>query len=209
MLATRSLNALLFAAFAFLGTPPETCHAALGDKLRLHPESRLSIEGRSNINHFSYRYTKMPKGSGRACLDELAALLPSILNQPLALEIDAFDSGHSRMNRDLRRRLESDAHPHIIAVPLAFEGFDGRGQSVPLSSGALSEIRAQADFSIAGTSEPQVITAKVKHQEDAITLTGELEIDIADYGLEAPRALFGLIKVHPHITVSFHVVLQR
>lgn len=209
MLATRSLSALLFAAFAFLATPPEQCHAALDGKLRLLPESRLSIEGRSNINRFSYRYTKMPEGSGGACLAELAALLPSLLNEPLALEIDAFDSGHQRMNRDLRQLLESDAHPHIIAVPLEFEGFDERGQSVPLSSDALSEIRARADFSIAGKSEPQVLSAKVERQENSVTLTGELEIDIADYGLEAPRALLGLIKVRPHITVSFHVVLQR
>lgn len=176
---------------------------------RLLPGSLLEIEGRSNINAFTYRYTGLPTSPSGSCLGDLADVLPSLLGRPLPLELAAFDSGHARMNRDLRRMLEAEEHPQIIVTANELVGLNEAGEQVPIASAKLAQVQVTAEIVIAGVSRQQQLVAKVDRQPDSIALSGSVEINTESYGLETPTALFGLIRVRPTITVSYRVVLPQ
>lgn len=187
---------------------PDANFFAASDGLRMLPESQLIIEGESNLNTFRYRFTDLPTGSSDAALGDFPAVLAKLLRDSLALELASFDSGHKRMNRDLLALLEADEHPAILISMKTLAGLDADGWPTGIASDNVAEIRAEAFFTIAGERRLHEFSVKVERRGTKLSLSGELQFDIGKFGLEAPTALFGLIKVREHIKVIFDIVLD-
>lgn len=174
-------------------------------------ESKLWIEGSSNVNEFecyAEEYT------GEATLPELtepsskSSSVLNVSNEVLLLKIDirvnSFECGKDRMNADLRKALKADKFPEI-----SFLYEDATIISNPESEGKGFKLRVQGLLTVAGTTkEIQFITEAYYMNEQRVRARGETEINMIDYGVTPPTALMGLIRANEELTVNFDLIAE-
>lgn len=209
MKARSRIAKILYTTLLALGELAAGGAAMVEGELRMLPESHLVIQGESNINTFTYRYRELPSGSKEELIGPFSTIFGALLRDPLALKLNAFDAGHKRMNRDLRKLLKADEHPAILVDVQSMVGLNEEGGPTGIASDDLAEIRGHANFTIAGETKLKEFSIKVNHHDRVVALSGDLEFNIEEFGLEAPTAVFGLIKVQNRITVSFTILLKQ
>lgn len=173
-------------------------------------ESRLWIEGSSNVNQFECYAEDY---NGEAILPELeASSSASILNASNKLPrlkidilVNSFECGKNKMNADLRDALQAKKFPEITFV---YE--NAIIISNPQSSDDGFRLRVQGLLTVAGTTkEIQFNTEAYYVNEYRVRATGETEINMTDYGVTPPTALMGLIRANEELTVNFDLIAEQ
>jgi hypothetical protein len=60
---------------------------------------------------------------------------------------------------------------------------------------------------IAGVEREVAVTMTTKRTGDALTVTGSLDLLMTDYGVTPPKAMMGMLKTDPKVTITFETVL--
>ena len=68
-------------------------------------------------------------------------------------------------------------------------------------------LRAIGMLKIAGVEREIAFDVKTAATGTALTVTGEVPILMTDYGIPAPKAMMGMLKVDPRVVVKFETVL--
>jgi len=156
--------------------------------------SRLWIEGSSNVNDFSCRaqsyFTKV----------ESAAERDTAIEVEVDIEVESFDCGKRRMNRDLYETLLSDRHPHI-----SFEFI--RTESMTFNDTLdIYKLTVTGKLRVAGhTREITFPLEAVMQNDGTLKATGNTVMLMTDFNVEPPRALMGLVRVDNKLTVHFEL----
>ena len=195
----------LFAAFTAAASEPIDLNA----DLRILPESYLVIEGKSNVNTFRYRYTELPIDSTSQTIGRLPTVIAWLLQSSLALDLESFDAGHGKMNSDFRKLLNADAHPAILISVETLAALDENRRPTGLASPNAAQIWVNAHFTISGVDVPYTFPVQLTRNGAQLRVSGELAIDLSDLGIEAPTAMFGLIKVRNEISICFELLLEK
>ncbi len=171
----------------------------------LDSNSRLSIEGSSNVNkfvcmcneQFPRMHIRYDRAEGRAAI--------RFSNAVLHVRAKSLDCGNQAMNKDMYETLLADKHPNIR--------IELQSAQLPLSE-ALSRanewtsLKASAQLTIAGVTQPVVFDAQaVRLAPDRIRLTSVKEVRMTDFGMTPPRALMGLVKVHDAIRIHLDLTV--
>lgn len=163
--------------------------------LYLMPESKVEINGHSNINNFTCNFdilkTEKPifisfdKEDDKICFNSAT----------LALNNAYFDCGGRAINNDFQKLLNSSEHPEIFLNLKEVQQNKGN-------------IEAVVEMNIAG--ESKLYSLPVEFKEDKkINISGVLSINISDFHLKPPKKLFGIIVVSDIIEIDFHLVLKE
>ncbi|REL33208.1 YceI family protein [Rhodohalobacter sp. SW132] len=155
--------------------------------------SRLWIEGRSNVNQFSCRAERYNSN-----------IKPPAADTTIEVEVDiavaGFECGKRRMNRDLNDALMSEEHPFI-----SFEYTDTRSMDFSDSSDQYRLLVA-GNLTVAGhTRQIEFPMEAYVQQDGTIRATGKTELRMTDYNVEPPTALLGIVKVDDLFTVHFEL----
>ena len=168
-------------------------------------ESRLWIEGSSNINQFE---CEAKEYSGRADVTNSATRENGTEQYTNDLDIyveivtDEFDCGKKRMNRDLKSALKADEYPKIT-----FKYNYARTVSVPESPDNTYSVLVNGDLTVAGTTREIEFLANGAYLEGGrMRAQGAKEIKMTDFNIEPPSGLFGLVKADDNLTVHFNLV---
>lgn len=168
-------------------------------------ESRLWIEGRSNVNQFECQAENY---SGEALLPELenqTTLLTQaseLLFVKIDVEVDSIDCGQKKMNNDLRKALKADSFPEITFV---FE--EANVLSEPQTLDDAFEVEVHGLLTIAGnTRKISFLTDAYYQNEQRVRAVGKTTINMTDFGVEPPSALMGLIRANEELTVNFDLI---
>lgn len=165
--------------------------------------SRIWIEGSSNVNTFdciAHEY------NGKAAVHQTISNTPE--EQPLFLklkiEVDGFDCGKQRMNRDLKNALKADSYPEIIftynrADPIETE--NSEQSNTFLVQGSLTVAGVTRDISFIAEGD-LLGNGKMRAR-------GSKKILMTDYDIKPPTGLFGLIKADDELTVHFDLIAKR
>jgi hypothetical protein len=190
----------LFWILILFGICGEVLHAQV--QYIPHEDSRLWIEGRSNVNQFEctareYDGDAIIRRDLSGSTDE-----PGDSDQlfiRVEIHVDGFECGRSRMNRDLRNALKSSTFPTITFI------FENAVQmnSIPEGNGFL-RFEVTGILTVAGNSQRVTFEMGGNYLEDGrIRVTGEKEIKMTDYEVEPPTGLFGLVRAEDELTVHF------
>ncbi|MEX1011926.1 MAG: YceI family protein [Balneolaceae bacterium] len=169
------------------------------------PDSRIWIEGRSNVNRFTCRASEY---SGRAelAVDEAGYELTE-LDVPqasivLRVVVESFDCGRARMNRDLAEALQSEQFPEIV-----FEYH--RSTILDEKPGYARTILLEVDgeLTVAGETRSIRFEAEGRYTPDGkVGAKGSTEILMTDYGVEPPTGLLGLVRAEDRLEVYFDLI---
>lgn len=156
------------------------------------PESRIRIEGTSTLDAFTCETAEVV-GEGEIGRTDKVAAMPVA---ELKASVHSFDCGKARMNRDMRAALKADEFPEI-----AFEVSDVR---ILEPSGNGITLRVAGRLTIAGAERDVELDVEGSRLADGrVRAYGEVGLRMTDFGIQPPTALFGLVRAHDPIKVSF------
>jgi hypothetical protein len=112
--------------------------------------------------------------------------------------VNSIKSGHSGMDKNTYNALKSDEYPEI---KFAANNLKIEGNSVIIGTGNLS---------IAGhTKSIPVRFNMASWVEETMTISGEIEIKMTEFGVDPPVALFGTVKTGDDIVFVINTTLKR
>jgi hypothetical protein len=160
----------------------------------------VSLAGTSNIHEFNastseVRITRVALAGGVAG----PALLAAVLN-PGAVE--AFDIAIRTTSLSSPKE-GNDYNMHKALKATEFKDITFR----LLRLEAKPALRAIGMLKIAGVEREIAIDLKTAASPAALTITGEVPVLMTDYGIAPPKAMLGMLKTDPKVTVTFEVAL--
>ena len=112
------------------------------------------------------------------------------------LPVEQLRSGNGMLDREMWKLIDSKRFPRVAADLRTLE-----------LTAAPSRYAASGDITLAGRSRRYNGEFTVTHDEARITIEGELNVDIRDFGLKPPNLV--IVKVDPGVKVRVRLVAAR
>lgn len=176
--------------------------ADLVHRLIVLPASKMSIDGKTNVNDFTCAIAKY-SGTDTLVLHEGGRnTRPVFVKGSVGLDASTFDCGMAIMTSDFRKTIKSDEFPAIVIDFISFERTPSYAQKEENFKGILK-------ISLGGVTKLFEVDCSIEAKENGmIQLKGGRNFTFADFGLKPPSRMMGTIKVKEDLTVKFHLVLK-
>jgi polyisoprenoid-binding protein YceI len=196
---TVSLSALGALALGLLVTSPIAAAAQDAPAALKLTAARVSIAGTSNIHPFTASATDVRMSRlvlAPADGDRLAAATPGGVEAfDLVIRAASLTSPKEGLDKNMHKALKVSEHPEIIFRLARLE-----------AGAAANSLKAVGMLKIAGVEREVSFAVKVAVNASTITVIGEVDLLMTDYGITPPKAMLGMLKTDPKITVTFDTV---
>lgn len=192
MRGTRAMMMMLLGVAAMRAGAQEVA------RLPAAPDSRLWIEGSSNVNTWSCRATRIDASvdvdSAAVAQDESPASM--LRRVEVRVPVRALRCARDAMNRDLYRALKADENPELGYILATFRALPEEGDT--------AVVHAAGTLRVAGRENRVDLDVTARRLPDGSLLaTGAVPIRMTDFGVEPPTAFFGWIRARDEVTVRF------
>jgi hypothetical protein len=171
----------------------EPHHASVGIK---ECDDYIKINGSTNINHFHFvqnideKLTPLKKE--KKTQDTLTIKIPA----------HNFEPSNPMMYKDFLEFIKADKYPYID-ITIFFN-------NVRLPAGPPSAIVPKIKVGLAGQTHTYKIPGYVKECRDKkLHISGKIDIDLKDFGLEPPTKFMGMVKVNNEVFINFGLTLDH
>ncbi|HVL66459.1 MAG TPA: YceI family protein [Vicinamibacterales bacterium] len=191
----RSL-ALTAAVAAILAGSPTAAQAPLAIDT-----GRITIAGTSNVHDYTATTTTVkatrvqfaPGVAGPAFWDEVQK--PHALQAfDIAIPAESLKSPKDGLDKNMYKALKTKEHPQITFRLARLDG-------------AAGSLKAVGTLTIAGVEREITLPLTTSRREGGLAVRGAIDVLMTDYGIAPPKAMLGMVKADPKITVTFEVVL--
>ena len=165
--------------------------------------SRVSLAGTSNIHAYTAsttaaRIVRLQAANGAPNVNPLEGLLTPGAVEAFEISIPAatLSSPKEGIDKNMHKALKATEHPDITFRLSRLEEADASGA-----------IRGVGTLRIAGVEREVVLTLKTRRTDVQLTVTGEVALLMTDFGITPPKAMLGMLKTDPKVTVTFETVL--
>lgn len=154
----------------------------------------LKVSGTSNLHDWDVKSSTATVTANITASPAGTITAISALN--FTTPVVALKSEHNGMDKNTYKALKKDANPNISFV-----------QKTATVTG--NTIKSHGTLTIAGKGvETELVTTYKVNADKTITVTGSKNINMVDYGVEPPTALFGTIKTGKDVVLSFTVTMK-
>lgn len=183
---------IFFLLFSFTSTTNESTSVFIGT------ESQLVIKGTTNVSSFKCMFKiseiNKPIPLHYKVIDDKMVFEKA----QLVLNNDCFDCGHRGMNKDFLALLKSDDYPEILLEL----------KEIITDSDNPLLVKAAIKVHLAGKTKLYYMPITLNENED-ISVSGTLKLNIGDFDLEAPKKALGLIVVSDDIEIQFDMIFKE
>lgn len=178
------------------------------EPIHLSHDSRLWLEGVTNINNYSCAADTM---SGFGKLEDVEKPQDSIERHgkvSINVEIPVYelDCGKRAMNNDMFEALQAKKHPRIM-YSLEEAQFIDYAQDE--NNDEWMNIYTKGVITVAGVDKNIEVNILGRVLDNnRFHVKGEKELDMTEFGVSPPKALLGLIKAKENITIKFDVIVS-
>ena len=163
--------------------------------------ARVSIAGTSNIHPFTASTTDVRLSRVvLAAVDgdrlQSAAKPGGVDAFEIAIRAASLTSPKEGLDKNLHKALKVTEHQDITFRLVRLEPAD-----------AANSLKAVGTLKIAGVEKEVAVPLKVGVNASTITAIGDVTLLMTDYGITPPKAMLGMLKTDPKITVTFEIVL--
>ena len=155
--------------------------------------SELKIDGTSNIHDWTIN-AENTSGVLTAEFDE--GKLEEIEKLQFTVVSESLMSGKSGMDKNTYKALNTDKYKEITYKLKKVNDIE------KISAGTY-KVKSIGSLQIAGAKKDIKLNFDLKSNNDQIILTGEYKLNMTDYGVEAPTAMFGTIKTGEEVVIKF------
>lgn len=161
--------------------------------------SNIVIEGTSNIHDWEIEVSEM-SGEIRAVFENGKLLKLESLN--ITIPGKSLKSGKGGMDKNTYKALDTDKNPNITYKLEKVEKIDYTSEKKCL-------ITTLGKLNISGSSKSIHIVFEAKVSEGKMELTGIKELNMNDFGVAPPTAMFGTITTGENVNVKFQTVFNK
>lgn len=161
--------------------------------------SNLVIEGTSNIHDWEINVEQI-SGEMQAVFEN--GKLLKIENLAITIPGTSLKSGKGGMDKNTYKALNTDKNPNITYKLEKVDKIDYTSDSKCL-------ITTQGKLFMAGSSSIVKIVFEAKISEGKIELAGSKELNMKDFGVDPPTAMFGTITTGEKVNVKFKTVFNN
>jgi hypothetical protein len=159
--------------------------------------AKVTIAGTSNIHDFTasttdVRVTRLSLANGVGGPGLLAAVLNpgAVESFDIAVKAATLSSPKEGLDKNMHKALKATEFPDIVFRLVRIDGNKAFGL-----------------LKIAGVEKNVTFDIKTAATPTTLTVSGEVPLLMTDYGITPPKALMGMLKTDPKITVKFETVL--
>lgn len=174
-------------------------------------ESRLWIEGSSNVNEFECEAEEyegeasLPNETENESASNPMAQATEQLFLKLDIRVDSIECGKRKMNSDLQKALKAEQYPQISFLFQEAKILDEPN----FSQEEVFQLQVKGLLTVAGvTKEITFMTEAYYINSGRVRARGGTKINMTDYGVAPPTALMGLIRANEELTVNFDLVAR-
>ena len=164
---------------------------------------RVTLAGTSNVHAYTASTTKVlvtrsrisPVSAGANFWDN--ALKPGAIEVfEIVIPAASLASPKGDLDKNMHKALKVEQFPDITFRLVRFEArVDGAGT------------RAVGMLKIAGIEREVALTITTKRAGAGLNVQGSLDLLMTDYGVVPPKAMLGMLKTDPKVTITFETVL--
>jgi polyisoprenoid-binding protein YceI len=194
-MTARSYTVFITATFAaFIGIAP-SIHAQSAP-LALS-SATVSIAGTSNIHEFNASTTDV-RVSKLAIANGVAGI--AVADNPAAVEsfeivirAASLTSPKDGLDKNMHKALKVTEFPEIV---FRLNKLEGKGAA----------LKAIGTLKIAGVEKDVTFDVKAVAAATTLNVSGQVPVLMTDYGIAPPKAMMGMLKTDPKVTVKFETV---
>jgi len=183
---------------------------AQSDSYVLLEKSTMTIEGTSTIHDWEADVQEM-----QATIDmNISALEADTMQSPvnsltLSVPVKSIESGKGGMNRKIYGALKDEEHPNITFELTGTELIQSNAQATNGSETSF-QLMANGNLTIAGSTREVSFPVDAYIQDgDTYQFTGSYELNMKDYDVDPPSAVFGTIKSGEVVTILFDTYFSK
>lgn len=190
-----------FLMLLVMGFASTTERGLLIHRFVVQPSSKLTIDGKTNVNSFQCAITQY-FGRDTLVLQEGGRnRRPVFTKGYVGLEAASFDCGMPVMTKDFGKTIKSNEFPFIFIEFISFE----KGAGYQLSG---EKFKGKIKISLGGVTKAFDVDCTIEARNSGlIHLKGGRDFTFSDFNLEPPSKMMGMVKVSDALTVNFHLVL--
>jgi polyisoprenoid-binding protein YceI len=173
--------------FAFVAVLPASAAAQDASAPLTLASATVSLAGTSNIHEFTASTTEVR-------VTRLSVLNPGAVEAfAIAIRTTSLSAPREGIDKNMHKALKAAEFKDITFKLARLE--------------AKPALRAIGTLNIAGVDREIAFDLKTVATATTLTITGEVPLLMTDYGIAPPKAMLGMLKTDPKITVTFEVVL--
>ncbi len=163
--------------------------------------ARVTIAGTSNIHEWTattntVRVTRAQLGAVAGPEFWENVLKPGAVEAfEIAIPASTLTSPKEGLDKNMYKALKVQEFPDITFRLVRFE------------AGQAGALKGMGMLRIAGVEREVVLNLTTKRNTASLTVTGKADLLMTDYGITPPKALMGMLKTDPKVTITFETVL--
>lgn len=161
--------------------------------------SNLKVEGTSNIHDWEMSAKEL-QGSMKVQMED--GQLVKIDQLQFGVVAESLKSGKGGMDKNAYKALDTDKHKRISYELTNVKNLD-------CTSKTSCKITTNGVLTIAGTKKNVEVIFDAKVTGDRITLSGNKKINMRDYKVDPPTAMFGTITTGEEVNVVFEAAYSK
>jgi len=181
-----------------------TAAAQESARVAVAPESRLWIDGTSNLHAWSCKTDKLEAAVelDRTAATQLSIAPPKALKRvEVKVPVKSLKCNHAGMDGNMYKALNADASPEVSYIMASFEVVPGEAKDS-------FTLKTEGVLTINGRERKLVMDVLADHLPDGtVKATGMVPIKMTDFGIKPPTAIFGRLKTGDDVKVSFELTV--
>jgi polyisoprenoid-binding protein YceI len=174
-------------------------------RVSVAPESRLWIDGTSNLHGWSCKAERLEAEVefDKAAAADLAAAPPkSLKHVDIRVPVKSIKCGHGGMDDNLYKALKADETADVTYIMATFEASPGDTKDT-------FTLKTVGKLTIAGkeNSISMEVTAS-RLADGTVKATGVVPVKMTDFGINPPTAIFGRLKTGDDVKVNFELLVS-
>lgn len=161
--------------------------------------SSILIDGTSNVHDWEADVTEMDLDidfdAEAAESDNMADAITSLV---LTVESEGIDSDKRRMNNNIYDALKTDDHKEITFTMTDIESTDDENM-----------VTVTGDLFIAGVEREVSFDVETQETDGGYQFDGTYTLNMVDYEVDPPTAMFGSIKTGEEVDLIFSIVVNE
>jgi polyisoprenoid-binding protein YceI len=197
MKTTRIAAAALIAFAASSAAAQETTRVSVA------PESKLWIEGTSNLHGWSCKAEKLEAAieMDKAAATALNVAAPKAVKRvDVKVPVRSLKCNHNGMDGNVYKALKADESPEISYILASLEAVPGDASSYTLKTVGTLKVAGKEN-------RIQMDVSAHRLPDGTLKATGMVPIKMTDYGIQPPTAIFGRLKTGDEVKVNFELTI--
>ena len=191
-----------FAGVALITLAAAAAGAQETARVAVSPESKLWIEGTSNLHGWSCKATTLEAAVelDAAAAAQVAVAPPKALKKVhVKVPVKSIKCGHGGMDGNLYKALRADESPEISYILATFEAAPGEAKDS-------FTLHTVGTLTVAGKENKVMMdVAATRLPDGTVKAAGMVPIKMTDFGIKPPTAIFGRLKTGDEVKVSFEL----